>query len=109
MYCRKCPDFAGKRVLDLGCGFGWHCAYAIEHGATHATGIDISEKNARRSSKRNPSPLIEYQCMAIEDFDFQPDSYDIVISSLTFHYLEPLRIYAEKSITARPGRHFRLP
>ena len=38
------PDFAGKRVLDLGCGFGWHCAYAIEHGATRVTGIDISEK-----------------------------------------------------------------
>ena len=19
------PDFAGKRVLDLGCGYGWHC------------------------------------------------------------------------------------
>lgn len=82
------PDFAGKRVLDLGCGFGWHCAYAIEHGATHATGIDISEKMLEEARKRNPSPLIEYQCMAIEDFDFQPDSYDIVISSLTFHYLE---------------------
>lgn len=26
--------------------------------------------------------------MAIEDFDFQPETYDIVISSLTFHYLE---------------------
>lgn len=22
------PDFSGKRVLDLGCGFGWHCRYA---------------------------------------------------------------------------------
>ena len=22
------PDFLGKRVLDLGCGFGWHCRYA---------------------------------------------------------------------------------
>ncbi|MFR4039926.1 MAG: hypothetical protein ACLTZT_20925, partial [Butyricimonas faecalis] len=21
------PDFQGKRVLDLGCGFGWHCRY----------------------------------------------------------------------------------
>ena len=28
------PDFNGKRVLDLGCGFGWHCRYAIERGAT---------------------------------------------------------------------------
>ena len=22
------PELAGKRVLDLGCGFGWHCRYA---------------------------------------------------------------------------------
>ena len=28
------PDFAGKRVLDLGCGYGWHCIYAAKHGAT---------------------------------------------------------------------------
>ena len=22
------PDFSGKTVLDLGCGYGWHCLYA---------------------------------------------------------------------------------
>lgn len=82
------PDFAGKRVLDLGCGFGWHCVYAIEHGAIHVTGIDISQKMLEEANKRNSSSFIEYKCMAIEDFDFQPDSFDIVISSLTFHYLE---------------------
>lgn len=38
------PDFASKRVLDLGCGYGWHCIYAAEHGAESVTGIDISEK-----------------------------------------------------------------
>ena len=54
------PDFAGKRVLDLGCGFGWHCVYAIEHGATHVTGIDISKKMLEEARKRNPSPFIEY-------------------------------------------------
>ena len=32
------PDFSGKRVLDLGCGFGWHCAYALEHGAQSVVG-----------------------------------------------------------------------
>ena len=38
------PDFAGKRVLDIGCGFGWHCMYAAEHGAASVIGTDISEK-----------------------------------------------------------------
>ena len=33
------PDFKGKRVLDLGCGFGWHCQYALEHGASAVTGV----------------------------------------------------------------------
>ena len=23
------PDFEGKRVLDLGCGYGWHCISPI--------------------------------------------------------------------------------
>ena len=52
------PDFKGKRVLDLGCGFGWHCQYAIEHGAEHALGIDISEKMLKEARKRNHSPRI---------------------------------------------------
>lgn len=38
------PDFTGKTVLDLGCGYGWHCRYAAEHGAKQVLGIDASEK-----------------------------------------------------------------
>ena len=29
------PNFEGKRVLDIGCGFGWHCAYAAQQGASY--------------------------------------------------------------------------
>ncbi|GCB36449.1 class I SAM-dependent methyltransferase [Bacteroides faecalis] len=82
------PDFTNKKVLDLGCGFGWHCIYAIEHGAKFVTGIDISEKMLEEARKKNASSSIEYKRIAIEDFEFQPNSYNIVISSLTFHYLE---------------------
>ena len=39
------PDFKGKRVLDLGCGYGWHCAYAAENGANSVLGVDLSEKS----------------------------------------------------------------
>ncbi|NHA03758.1 class I SAM-dependent methyltransferase [Mucilaginibacter sp. HC2] len=82
------PDFHGKRVLDLGCGFGWHCRYAVEQGAAHVIGIDLSEKMLNKAKEINNSPLIEYKCLAIEDFTYEPDSFDVVISSLAFHYLE---------------------
>ena len=36
---RLLPGFSGKRVLDLGCGFGWHCRYASDHGATAVIGV----------------------------------------------------------------------
>lgn len=90
------PDFTGKRVLDLGCGFGWHCTYAIKHGAIQVTGIDLSSNMLEEARIRNASPLINYKCMAIEDFDFQPNTYDIVISSLTFHYLASFKNVCEQ-------------
>ena len=50
------PGFAGKRVLDLGCGYGWHCSYAAEHGAVTVLGTDISEKMIRTGhSEKQPS------------------------------------------------------
>lgn len=80
------PDFKGKKVLDLGCGFGWHCQYAIEHGATSVVGVDISEKMLA-VAKEKTSKEIQYICKPIEDMEFPEHSFDVVISSLTFHYL----------------------
>lgn len=82
------PDFKGKRVLDLGCGFGWHCRYAIEQGAKSVIGVDISEKMLAEARKHTPDTTVEYICSAVEDIDFSADSFDIVISSLAFHYIE---------------------
>lgn len=82
------PDFKGKRVLDLGCGFGWHCIYAAEQGASYVLGTDISEKMLEVAREQTENPAVKYELMAIEDMDFPADSFDIVISSLAFHYIE---------------------
>jgi len=82
------PDFTNKRVLDLGCGFGWHCRYAIVHGAKSVTGIDISEKMLEEARKLTDNSAVKYIRMPIEDIDFPAGSFDIVISSLAFHYIE---------------------
>lgn len=70
----------------MGCGFGWHCQYAIEHGAKEVIGIDISEKMLFEAQKRT-NKKIKYFRIPIEDIDFPKDSFDVVISSLAFHYL----------------------
>lgn len=82
------PIFQGKRVLDLGCGFGWHCQYAIENGAKSVIGIDISQKMLSEARSKTTTDLIQYICMPIEDIDFPEDSFDIIISSLSLHYIE---------------------
>lgn len=81
------PDFKGKRVLDLGCGFGWHCQYAAEKGAVSVLGIDISEKMLEEARKMNKYPFVEYRQLPVEDYDYPENAYDIVLSSLTFHYI----------------------
>jgi len=86
--CQMFPDFKNKRVLDLGCGFGWHCRYAAEQGAKSVVGIDISEKMLDKARRTTDSPVVEYIRMSIEDIAFPPESFDVIISSLAFHYIE---------------------
>ena len=38
------PDFSGKRVLDLGCGYGWHCRYAARQGRLGSWGWTFRKK-----------------------------------------------------------------
>lgn len=82
------PDFEGKRVLDLGCGYGWHCLYAAEHGAASVIGVDISEKMLEVARQKNNFNNVTYQQASIDDLAFEPGSFDIILSSLAIHYVE---------------------
>lgn len=90
------PEFNGKRVLDLGCGFGWHCLYAAEHGAVSVLGTDISEKMLEKAGEINSHKVIKYEKAAMEDLDFPEQSFDIVLSSLAFHYIKDFAALAVK-------------
>ena len=82
------PNFEGKKVLDLGCGYGWHCKYAVEQGADHVLGIDLSHKMLETAKQKNSASNITYRCAAIEDLNFSPETFDIILSSLAFHYIK---------------------
>lgn len=81
------PDFKGKDVLDLGCGYGWHCIYAAENGAETVVGVDISEKMLEVAREKTSFANVSYIRESIENVSFEENQFDVVISSLAFHYL----------------------
>ncbi|WP_339182588.1 class I SAM-dependent methyltransferase [Oceanobacillus sp. FSL W7-1293] len=101
------PDFQGKKVLDLGCGFGWHSRYAREQGAASVTGTDISERMLAHAKELTNDSGIVYLQQAIEDIDFSESSMDIVLSSLALHYIKSFSSVCEKVHTIlKPGGSF---
>lgn len=90
------PSLRDKRVLDLGCGFGWHCKYAREQQARSVVGVDLSEKMLAYARENNNDSAIEYRRLAIEDINFAAGEFDVVISSLALHYVEHFEIVCRK-------------
>ena len=82
------PDLHGKTVLDLGCGFGEHCMHFVNQGAAKVVGVDISEKMLKVARKENNAPNIVYLRMAMEHISELDEYFDLVVSSLAFHYVE---------------------
>ena len=90
------PNLRGKRLLDLGCGFGWHCRYARQQGARSVVGVDLSEQMLAHAIKTTNDPGVEYQQSAIEDIDFSANAFDVVLSSLAIHYVEHFDLVCQK-------------
>lgn len=81
------PDVAGKRVLDLGCGFGWASRWIREQGAASVLSLDLSENMIRRAKADTVDPNIEYRIADLENFELPPSAFDLAYSALTFHYI----------------------
>jgi SAM-dependent methyltransferase len=90
------PDLSGKRILDLGCGFGEHCRAFVARGAEFVMGVDISERMLTVAREENSDARIEYRRMPMEDIDGITERFDLVVSSLAIHYVENFGALMEK-------------
>ena len=90
------PDVAGLRILDLGCGFGWHAAYFAKHGALDIDAVDISERMLGKARRINSDEKIRYTLCDIEAFSAGDESYDLVFSSLAMHYVRNYRLLVSR-------------
>lgn len=82
------PEIKGKRVLDIGCGAGGMSRYFVDNGAKYVLGLDISNNMLTLARKLTKQTNVEYLNLAMEYLSTIKDKFDIVFSSLAFHYVE---------------------
>ena len=101
------PDLQRKRVLDLGCGFGWFARWARKYGAAHVLGLDLSENMIARAKADTDDLGIQYVIADLEQVELPEASFDFAYSSLALHYVENFeRLAITLFRTLAPHAHF---
>jgi len=101
------PALQGLDVLDLGCGCGPFCRYAVEQGANSVVGVDISERMLAEAGARGPRLPIRYERADLETYVPAAGACDMVFSSLAVHYLADFDAFVGRVRQAlKPGGHF---
>ncbi|CAN5902577.1 class I SAM-dependent methyltransferase [soil metagenome] len=80
------PVLAGLHVLDAGCATGWYTEYLALQGA-QVTALDLTPAMVEKTQARVPTATV-IQADLLEPLPFSNESFDLVLSTLTLHYLE---------------------
>nr|WP_314619126.1 class I SAM-dependent methyltransferase [uncultured Pseudomonas sp.] len=100
------PNLHGKRVVDLGCGFGWASRWMREQGAASVLGLDLSQKMLERARRDTHDPAIEYRSADLDQLQLPPAAFDLAYSALTFHYVQDFaRLVRTLAQALAPGGH----
>lgn len=81
------PDLHGRRLVDLGCGFGWFSRWAREAGAASVLALDLSENMLAHARADTADPAIVYAKADLETLDLPRGEFDLAYSSLALHYV----------------------
>lgn len=100
-------DLTGASVLDLGCGYGWHCKHAESLGAAYVLGVDSSKKMIEAAKAKNAGQNIFYINAPIEEYEWPRARFDLVVSNLALHYIEDIAaVFKGIAKALKPGGAF---
>lgn len=79
-------DMRGMMVLDAGCAAGWYTNELLARGAD-VTALDLSPQMVE-AARRRVGKKGKIYCLDLEkELPFEDASFDIIVSSLTLHYI----------------------
>lgn len=82
------PNVAGKRIADLGCGFGWASRWFRDQGADIVLGFDLSKNMIDRARSDTTDAAVTYRIADLDILELPEAAFDLVYSALSFHYVQ---------------------
>jgi SAM-dependent methyltransferase len=86
----------GKRILDLGCGDAEIGVELLQKGCLSYLGLEGSENMSRVAAENLDGKAGQVLLTSMEEWEPQPEKYDIVISRFALHYLADLASVFQK-------------
>jgi ubiquinone/menaquinone biosynthesis C-methylase UbiE len=92
----------GDAVLEIGCGTGQLTERLATFGC-QLTAIDIGPAMIAAARRRLADDRVRFQAASFEDLAAADASFDLVISSAAFHWIDPEVAFAKSARLLRPG------
>jgi 2-polyprenyl-3-methyl-5-hydroxy-6-metoxy-1,4-benzoquinol methylase len=110
-FCRLIPfrELKGKRVLEIGCGMGFHTQLLAQAGCV-VTAIDLTPRAAELTTKRLSlqGATADVRLMDAEKLEFKDEEFDFVWSwGVIHHSASPERITRQVCRVLKPLGQFR--
>ncbi len=84
LVCRKINLKPGMRVLDIGCGWGSFCKYAVDHYDVEAVGLTVSKEQVQYADKALRNYPVE---ILLQDYRTYQGSFDAIVSIGMFEHV----------------------
>lgn len=107
-FVRK-QDLENRRVLDVGCGFGWFLLHALSQGASQVTGIESRELDLATARRYLDSDRLSLEVGNAIDIPFPQGSFDTVAAWEVLEHIPKhteRQMFAEIARVLRPGGTF---
>jgi ubiquinone/menaquinone biosynthesis C-methylase UbiE len=91
-----------ERALDVGCGEGI-LARELRQRVPHVSAIDIDENSLEIARQQDPAAQIDYLLGDFLTLQFQPASFDFVVSVAALHHIDAAAALKRMRELLRPG------
>ena len=100
-------NVAGKRILDLGCGDAEIGVELLQQDGASYLGVEGSENMTLAAAENLEGTTGQVIHSSMEEWQPQPEQYDLVLSRFALHYLADLRsVFAKVHDSLVPGGKF---